>query len=77
MLSWAPESLLVDGRSLSDLLQGVTVEVMGESVSWGPWNETMKQENKVRAVACLFVWFGLFVWFVCLFVWWCCLFQFA
>lgn len=46
MLSWAPETLLVDGRSLSDLLQGVTLEVMGESVSFGPWNDRMKEENK-------------------------------
>src|ERR1700686_3336188 len=30
MLSWATESLLVDGRAQSDLRQGVTLEVMGE-----------------------------------------------
>ncbi|MEM7355492.1 MAG: D-aminoacylase, partial [Acidobacteriota bacterium] len=30
MLSWANEALLHDGRSLSDVVQGVTLEVMGE-----------------------------------------------
>jgi N-acyl-D-amino-acid deacylase len=43
MLSWAVESLLEDGRSLSDLQQGVTLEVFGEGMSWGPWNERLKQ----------------------------------
>ena len=32
MLSWATESLLVDGRAQSDIRQGVTLEVMGEGV---------------------------------------------
>ncbi|MBU6290320.1 MAG: D-aminoacylase, partial [Chloroflexi bacterium] len=36
MLSWATESLLDDGRSLSDLVQGVTLEVFGEGWSMGP-----------------------------------------
>ena len=44
MLSWANESLLEDGRSLSDILQGVTLEVMGEGTSMGPLNQAMKQE---------------------------------
>jgi N-acyl-D-amino-acid deacylase len=44
MLSWADESLLVDGRSLSDILQGVTLEVFGEGTSMGPMNEAMRQE---------------------------------
>ncbi|NJD09622.1 MAG: D-aminoacylase [Gemmatimonadetes bacterium] len=44
MLSWANESLLQDGRSLSDILQGVTLEVMGEGSSMGPLNPAMKQE---------------------------------
>ena len=34
MLSWATESLIADGRSQSDIRQGVTLEVMGESTSW-------------------------------------------
>lgn len=36
MLSWADNTLLKDGRSLSDLKQGVTLEVMGEGWSPGP-----------------------------------------
>lgn len=41
MLSWATESLLHDGRSLSDIRQGVTLEVFGEGWSMGPLSETM------------------------------------
>ncbi len=44
MLSWATESLIVDGRAQSDIRQGVTLEVMGEGFSMGPLNETMKKE---------------------------------
>jgi len=44
MLSWATESLLVDGRGQSDLRQGVTLEVMGEGWSMGPLNVRMKKE---------------------------------
>ena len=44
MLSWANESLIEDGRSLSDIRQGVTLEVMGEGNSMGPLNAAMKQE---------------------------------
>jgi N-acyl-D-amino-acid deacylase len=43
MLSWATESLLHDGRSQSDLRQGVTLEVMGEGDSMGPLSATMKE----------------------------------
>ena len=42
MLSWATESLIADPRSLSDIRQGVTLEVMGEGWSMGPFNATMK-----------------------------------
>jgi len=42
MLSWANETLLVDGRGLSDLRQGVTLEVMGEGWSMGPLTDQMK-----------------------------------
>jgi N-acyl-D-amino-acid deacylase len=45
MLSWANESLIVDGRSQSDIRQGVTLEVMGEGDSMGPLNERTKKEN--------------------------------
>jgi len=48
MLSWANESLIQDGRSMSDIRQGVTLEVMGEGNSMGPLNETMKQEMVER-----------------------------
>jgi len=44
MLSWATESLIEDGRSLSDIKQGVTLEVMGEGWSMGPLNEEMKKQ---------------------------------
>ena len=44
MLSWATESLIEDGRSLSDIRQGVTLEVMGEGWSMGPLNDTMKAD---------------------------------
>jgi N-acyl-D-amino-acid deacylase len=44
MLSWATESLIVDGRGQSDLRQGVTLEVFGEGWSMGPLNPAMKKE---------------------------------
>ena len=44
MLSWAVESLIEDGRALSDVKQGVTLEVFGEGWSMGPLNEAMKRE---------------------------------
>ena len=44
MLSWATESLIVDGRSQSDIRQGVTLEVFGEGWSMGPLNDAMKKE---------------------------------
>jgi N-acyl-D-amino-acid deacylase len=43
MLSWATESLLEDGRSQSDIRQGVTLEVFGEGWSMGPLTDTMKK----------------------------------
>jgi N-acyl-D-amino-acid deacylase len=42
MLAHPEESLLVDGRALSDLTQGVTLEVLGED-SMGPVNDTMRR----------------------------------
>ena len=35
MLSWATESLILDGNSQSDIRQGVTLEVFGEGNSMG------------------------------------------
>ena len=43
MLAHPEESLVVDGRALSDLRQGVTLEVMGE-MSMGPLNAAMKAQ---------------------------------
>jgi N-acyl-D-amino-acid deacylase len=48
MLSWANESLIEDGRSLSDIYQGVTLEVMGEGNSMGPMNEVMREKRLER-----------------------------
>lgn len=42
MLSWAVETLIVDGRSQSEIRQGVTLEIMGEGFSMGPLSEAMK-----------------------------------
>ncbi|HEX3768260.1 MAG TPA: D-aminoacylase, partial [Puia sp.] len=44
MLSHSEESLIQDGRSQSDLRQGVTLEVFGEG-SMGPLNEKMKKQT--------------------------------
>jgi len=44
MMSWANESLIEDGKSQSNIRQGVTLEIMGEGSSMGPLNERMKQE---------------------------------
>ena len=44
MLSWATESLIEDGRSQSDIRQGVTLEVMGEGWSMGPLNSFLKKQ---------------------------------
>jgi N-acyl-D-amino-acid deacylase len=45
MLSWATTSLIADGRSQSDIRQGVTLEVFGEGWSLGPVNDTMRREQ--------------------------------
>src|ERR1700730_7463930 len=44
MLSWSNESLIQDGKSQSEIRQGVTTEIMGEGESMGPVND------RVRAV---------------------------
>ena len=46
MLSWATDSLIEDGRSQSDIRQGVTLEVMGEGMSMGPLSEMMKRDMR-------------------------------
>ncbi len=44
VLSWATESLVVDGRGMSDTKQGVTLEIFGEGWSMGPLNDAMKAD---------------------------------
>jgi len=44
MLSWATDTLIVDGHSQSNIRQGVTLEIFGEGLSMGPLNEAMKRE---------------------------------
>jgi N-acyl-D-amino-acid deacylase len=44
VLSWATESLIADGRGMSDTKQGVTLEIMGEGWSMGPYTPKMKEE---------------------------------
>ncbi|HMN45231.1 MAG TPA: D-aminoacylase [Povalibacter sp.] len=44
VLSWAPESLLHDGRAMSDIKQGVTLEIFGEGNSFGPVNRAIREE---------------------------------
>lgn len=48
MMSWANESLIHDGRSQSDIRQGVTLEVLGEGWSMGPLNDELKAYLKGR-----------------------------
>ena len=46
MLSWAVESLIIDGKSQADIRQGVTLEVFGEGSSMGPMSDQMKADAK-------------------------------
>src|SRR5947209_13365618 len=53
MLSWSTESLIQDGRSESELRQGVTTEIMGEGESMGPVNDRLrdfmvKQQSDIK-----------------------------
>lgn len=43
-LSWANESLILDGRGMSDVVQGITLEIFGEGWSAGPLTPAMKAE---------------------------------
>jgi N-acyl-D-amino-acid deacylase len=43
MLSWSNESLIQDGRSQSEIREGVTTEIMGEGESMGPVNERVRE----------------------------------
>ena len=44
ILSWATESLIEDGRSQGDIMQGVTLEVFGEGWSMGPLGKDLKKK---------------------------------
>ncbi|HKP69687.1 MAG TPA: D-aminoacylase [Pyrinomonadaceae bacterium] len=46
MLSWSTESLIIDPRSLGELKQGVTTQIMGEGTSMGPLNDRLKKLMK-------------------------------
>lgn len=48
MLSWGNYSLLNDGRSMSDIKQGVTLEIFGEGSSMGPLTNAMQKERDVE-----------------------------
>ena len=48
VLSWSTESLIADGRGVSDTKQGVTLEIFGEGWSMGPLNPTMKELARKR-----------------------------
>ena len=50
MLSWANDALIEDGGSESDIRQGVTLEVMGEGNSEGPYNDKMVADTLAQQV---------------------------
>ena len=50
MLSWANDALVEDGASESDIRQGVTLEVMGEGNSEGPYTEKMVADALAQQV---------------------------
>ncbi|HEY4231648.1 MAG TPA: D-aminoacylase [Thermoanaerobaculia bacterium] len=43
MLSWSTDSLIVDGKSQSELRQGVTTQIFGEGISMGPLNDRLRK----------------------------------
>lgn len=45
MLSWGAGSLMNDGRSMSGIKQGVTLELFGEGSSLGPLSDQMQKER--------------------------------
>jgi N-acyl-D-amino-acid deacylase len=48
MLSWSTESLIIDGKSQSELRQGVTTQIFGEGLSMGPWNDRLRSFFKAQ-----------------------------
>ncbi|MCH8548887.1 MAG: D-aminoacylase [Balneolaceae bacterium] len=45
MLSWGANPLMSDGRSMSGIKQGVTLELFGEGTSIGPLNQEMREDR--------------------------------
>jgi N-acyl-D-amino-acid deacylase len=43
MLSWSTDSLIVDGKSQSELRQGITTQIFGEGFSMGPLSDTLRK----------------------------------
>jgi N-acyl-D-amino-acid deacylase len=56
VLSWATQSLIIDGRSQSNIRQGVTLEIFGEGISMGPLNSSMKEDLRRRQSAFDITW---------------------
>src|SRR6185295_1350562 len=48
MLSWSTETLIEDGKSQGEIRQGVTLEIVGEGESMGPWSDSLKAYNKAN-----------------------------
>src|SRR5712691_7377563 len=46
IMSQAQETLIADGRAMSDIKQGVTLEIFGEGESMGPLSPAMKDEMR-------------------------------
>jgi N-acyl-D-amino-acid deacylase len=47
-LSWATDTLIEDGRGMSDIKQGVTLELFGEGDSYGPLSNETREEMLKR-----------------------------
>src|SRR5215813_6722026 len=45
MLSWSVDSLIVDGRSMGELKQGITTQIFGEGDSMGPLTAEMRKRR--------------------------------
>jgi N-acyl-D-amino-acid deacylase len=45
VLSHAGDTLIYDGRGMSDIKQGITLELMGEGESYGPLTDAMRAES--------------------------------
>jgi N-acyl-D-amino-acid deacylase len=58
MLSWSEKTLLMDGRSMSNIKQGVTTEIFGEGFSPGP----VKRSTKKKADSLYTTLDGYFKW---------------